>query len=149
MTKTPNAWIAVDHELGSDQRLTPYSLALIGDRSLYQAIAEDDWALILNPQGVITRVGRALRIRSDLETTTLYFDRVLSVDPGIAIGTTSLLPPASGNVGRLQWADFVETLSKWLHTTISGQSRIRSGLYPGTAAIGGDGRSSRPSWWAS
>jgi len=119
MTKTPNAWIAVDHGLGSDQRLAPYTLELSGDRSLYQAIAEDDWALILNPQGVITRAGRALRIRSDLETTTLYFDRVLSVDPGIAIGTTSLSPPASGNVGRLQWADFVETLSKWLHTTIA------------------------------
>lgn len=116
---SPNAWIAIDHAIGTDRRLSPYTVILKGDRSLYQAIAEDDWALILNPQGEITRAGRALRIRSDLETTALYFDRVLSVDPGMNIGMTSLSSPASGNVGRLQWADFVETLSKWLHTTIT------------------------------
>lgn len=41
----PNAWIAVDHGLGTDRRLAPYTLVLKDDRSLYQAIAEDDWVL--------------------------------------------------------------------------------------------------------
>jgi hypothetical protein len=48
---------------------------LKGERSLYQAIADDDWVLILNAAGHITRVGRVLRVRSDLDTTTIYFDR--------------------------------------------------------------------------
>ncbi len=39
----PNAWIAVDHGLGTDRRLAPYTLVLKGDRSLYQAIADDDY----------------------------------------------------------------------------------------------------------
>lgn len=44
-----NAWIAVDRCLSTDLRLAPYTLVLKGDRSLYQAIAEDDWVLVLNP----------------------------------------------------------------------------------------------------
>ena len=67
----PNAWIAIDHGLGIDHRLAPYILVLKGERSLYQAIEEDDWVLVISPTGSITRVGRVLRVRSDLETTTL------------------------------------------------------------------------------
>ena len=67
MTKTPNAWIAIDHGIGTDHRLEPYILVLKGERSLYQAIEEDDWVLVLNSAGGITRVGRVLRVRSDLD----------------------------------------------------------------------------------
>jgi hypothetical protein len=119
MTKTPNAWIAVDHGIDTDPRLARHTLALTGLRSLYQAIEDDDWVLILSPQREITRVGRVLRIRSDLETTTLYFDRMLSADPFIPLGVTSLYPPASGSVGRVQWTDFVEALLKALQKTIA------------------------------
>ncbi|MEE3559898.1 hypothetical protein QO161_32835, partial [Pseudomonas aeruginosa] len=51
----PNAWIAVDHGLGNDRSLAPYTLVLKGDRSLYQAIADDDWELVLNPAGELVR----------------------------------------------------------------------------------------------
>lgn len=117
--KTMSAWIAIGHGVDTDPRLAPYTLALSGQRSLYQAIEDDDWVLILSPQAEISRVGRVLRIRSDLETTTLYFDRILSADPGIPLGVTSLSPPASGSVGRVQWTDFVEALPKALHKTIA------------------------------
>ena len=43
----PNSWIAVDHSLGSDRWFAPYILVLKGDHSLYQAIAEHDWVLVL------------------------------------------------------------------------------------------------------
>ena len=115
----PNAWIATDHGLGTDHRLAPYILVLKGERSLYLAIEEDDWVLVLNPVGSITRVGRVLRVRSDLETTTLYFDRLLSVTDPVSIGLTALTPPSSGCIGRVQWTDFVEALPKALHKTIA------------------------------
>ncbi len=76
MTKTPNAWIAIDHGLATGTTLDLYTLSMKGEHSLYQAIADEDWVLILNTAGHITRVGRVLRVRSDLETTTIYFDRV-------------------------------------------------------------------------
>eukprot|EP01031_Cornospumella_fuschlensis_P003835 gene3835-4787_t len=37
-------------------KIKPYILVLKGERSLYQAIEEDDWALVLNPVGSITSV---------------------------------------------------------------------------------------------
>jgi hypothetical protein len=117
--KQPNAWIAINHGFGTDHRLGPYVLILKGERSLYQSIVGDDWVLTLNLAGSITRVGRVLRVRSDLETTTLYFDQVLSITQPVLIGLTSLTPPSSGSIGRVQWADFVEALTKALNTTIA------------------------------
>lgn len=129
MTKTPNAWIAVDHGLAGDFTLAPYTLRLKGERSLYQAIADDDWVLILNGAGRITRVGRVLRVRSDLETTMLYFDRMLLVDAAFSIDLTSLTPPSSGSVGRIQWTDFEESLPKALYKTIAEVPTIEDQAY--------------------
>ena len=126
MTKTSNAWIAIDHGLGNDHRLAPYILVLKGEHSLYQAIEEDDWVLIPNPSGGITRVGRVLRVRSDLTTTTLYFDRMASIAESVSIGLTGLTSPSSGSVGRVQWTDFVETLPKALNKTIAEVQTIGS-----------------------
>jgi hypothetical protein len=113
-----NAWIAINHGFGTDHRLKSYVLVLKGGRALYQAMEKDDWVLVLNPGNEITRVGRVLRMRSDLEATTMYLDRLLLVDPGVSIGVTSLSPPTSGNVIRVQWSDFVMALSSALHKTI-------------------------------
>src|SRR5690554_6755384 len=119
MTKTSNAWIATDHGHSADRRLAPYILVLKGERSLYQAIEENDWVLVLNPAGGIMRVGRVLRARAEFEITTLYFDRLLSVTDPVSIGLTALTPPSSGSIGRVQWTDFVEALPKALHKTIA------------------------------
>jgi hypothetical protein len=127
--KSNNAWIAIDHCLSTDSMLAPYTLRLKGERSLYQAIVEDDWILILNTADHITRVGRVLRVRSDLETTTIYFDRMLLVDPAVSIGLTSLTPPSSGSVGRIQWTDFLESLPKALHKTIAEVPTIEDQAY--------------------
>ena len=123
----PNSWIATDHGLGTDHRLAPYILVLKAERSLYQGIEEDDWVLVLNPDGGITRVGRVLRVRSDLETTTLYFDRLRSVTEPVSLGLTALTQPSSGSIGRVQWTDFVDALPKALHKTIADVPTVGSG----------------------
>src|SRR5690348_15924873 len=102
MMTTPNAWIAVDHGLGADRRLAPYTLALKGDRSHYQAIAENDWVLVLDAAGDVIRAGRVLRIRSDLETTTIFFGRLSTVDAPMPATSVSLASPSSGSIGRIQ-----------------------------------------------
>ena len=63
MTTTPAAWIAIDHGLHGDPGLTPYVLTLTGELSSYEAIAAEDWVLILSASGDVTRVGRVLRLR--------------------------------------------------------------------------------------
>ena len=127
--RTPSAWIAVDHALGSDLGLTSYTLHLKGARSLYEAIAAGDWLLVLNSSGGVTRVGRVLRLRSDLEVTKLYFDRMSSIEPHVVVGGTSLSPPSTGSVGRVQWTDFVETLAKLLRKTMADVPTIADQAY--------------------
>jgi hypothetical protein len=114
-----SAWIAVDHGLGTDRKLEPYTLVVKGARSLYQTIAEDDWVLVLNLAGEIVRAGRVLRLRSDLETTTLFFDRLSVADAPVPVVSVSLAPPSLGNVGRIQWGAFIAALSTALHQTIA------------------------------
>src|SRR5690606_21883776 len=112
-----NAWIAIDHGLCTDRRLAPYTLALKGDRSLYQAIAEDDWVLVLD--GAVARAGRVLRVRSDLETTRIFFDRVCAAGASVPAARLSLTPPSSGSVGRISWETFVSALSKAFGHTVA------------------------------
>lgn len=118
MQNTSEAWIAVDAGFATIGRFARFQLTLTGDRSLYQAVAADHWVLVVNGNGGITRVGRVLRIRSDLTTTTLYFDRLLQLREPISLGLTTLSPPASGSVGRIQWSDFLATLDSVLYTPI-------------------------------
>ncbi len=124
-----NAWIAIDHGLSIDLRLAPYTLVLKGDRSLYQGIAEDDWVLILNTASEVVRAGRVLRVRSDLETTTIFFDRVASADAPMPVATVSLAPPSSGSVGRIQWEEFVTALSAALHQSVDMVSPVEDRAY--------------------
>jgi hypothetical protein len=124
-----NAWIAIDHDLVNNPVLSAYILVLKGEQSLYQAIKEDDWLLVLNTHGNITRVSRVLRMRSDLDMTTIYFDRLLHAEPTVSLGSTSLNPPTTGSVARLQWTDFVEALPKALHKTIADVPLITDQIY--------------------
>lgn len=129
MTKISNAWIYIDHDLFTNITLAPYTLQLNGEQSMYQSIAVEDWVLILNSAENITRVGRVLRVRSDLETTKIYFDRMLVVDSAVSIGLTSLTPPSTGSVGRIQWADFLESLHMAFHKTIAEVPTIQDQAY--------------------
>ncbi|MFZ4795819.1 MAG: helicase, partial [Blastocatellia bacterium] len=124
-----NAWMAIDHSLSIDPKLAPYTLVLKGDHSLYHGIVEDDWLLVLNSASEVIRAGRVLRVRSDLETTTLFFDRVSVADTPVPVTSVSLAPPSSGSVGRLQWEEFVLALTKALNQTIDGVLVVEDRAY--------------------
>ena len=128
-SKTPNAWIAIDHNFSRAQVLTYYTLQLKGEHSLHQAISDNDWILVLDTTGNISRVGRILRIRSDLETTTIFFDRMLQVKSVVSIGITPFKFPPKDRAGRIQWTDFIETLPKEFHITIADIPKIEDQTY--------------------
>lgn len=119
MTNIPNAWIVIDHNLGVDQRLAPFVLVMKGERSLYKAVSDNDWFVILDTAGLVKRVGRMQRVRSDLMNTTFYFDRIISAEKPIGIESTSLSRPSSGSIGRIQWTDFVVALHRAFSKTIA------------------------------
>ncbi|MES1937486.1 DISARM system helicase DrmA [Salinisphaera hydrothermalis] len=124
-----NAWIAIDHGFGSDRRLAPYTVVLKGERSLYQSIAEDDWVLVLNPAGYIVRAGRVLRVRSNLETTTVFFDRLATADAPVPFAKVSLTSPSPVNVGRIEWDRFIAALSVALNRTVDGVPPVEDRAY--------------------
>ena len=127
--RTPSAWVATDSGPAKDIRLAPYVLVLEGERDLYQAIAADDWVVILNGVARVNRVGRVLRVRSDERATILYFDRVSTVDPDAAPMIAAFAPPKAGRVGRIQWADFVRELPTLVHKPITDISTIVDQAY--------------------
>jgi hypothetical protein len=117
--KNVNAWIAI--ELDGNPFKFPYSefaLILKGAPNLFSAIAEGDWVLIAEPVGNFVKVGRVLRLRSDNEYTTIYFDKLLQAERDTAIASTGLSSPESGSICRLQWKNFIGGLEKLTGKTL-------------------------------
>jgi hypothetical protein len=56
--------------------LGPYVVQLDGERSTFAAVDEGHWIVVAGADGALKRVGRILRVRSDLTSTTIYFDRI-------------------------------------------------------------------------
>lgn len=111
--KTANAWLVVDPDPQSSKFPYPqFALELAGDRRLYASVAEGDWVAAADASGGMTRVGRVLRVRSDLKTTTLYFDRLPVGNTGSNLAEAGLALPKTGSMSRLQWSDFVAALPK-------------------------------------
>jgi hypothetical protein len=74
--KAANSWLVLESDRPSGEFLYPqFSTELRGERKLYAAVAEGDWLVVAEASGGVTRVGRVLRIRSDIEKTTFDFDR--------------------------------------------------------------------------
>lgn len=109
MVSTRNAWIAIERE--PSMAASPL-FSLRGAPNLYSAIVEDDWILIVTPDGDFVRSGRVLRLRAGLDSTTVYFDRLLVAREPVAIGTAGLSLQESGSVSRLQWNAFANALPK-------------------------------------
>jgi hypothetical protein len=125
-----NAWIAVDRGVSADPILKPYVLILKGERSLYSSIQDDDWILVIDDSPAITKVARVMCIRSDLSTTTLYFDRLLVLERNMPLADAGFSLPTSGTVGRLRWSDFIEGLPKITKVSLDVIPLIGSGESP-------------------
>jgi hypothetical protein len=117
--KAVNVWLVIN----SSQRSGEFSgaqsaIELDGEWKLYAAVAEGDWLVTAAASGDVTRVGRVLRVRSGLEKTILYLDRLLTVDEGTALAVAGLALPATGSMTRLQWSDFIAAFPKLTGSTL-------------------------------
>lgn len=123
---TPEAWIVIDRGLVRDARLADKVVYLKGS---HPALREGAWVLVLNMAGGIVHVGHVLRIRVDAEGTSLYFDKVKTVEPVVGIGSTGLLPPTTGCVVRAPWTDFAEAIPRTLGFTLADVPLIKDEAY--------------------
>lgn len=91
--------------------LGPYVLQLDGDRARFTALAPDHWVVIIDMAGALRRLGRVLRIRADLESTTLYFDKLHAVKNAVSLADIGLSLPTAV-VSRLRPEDFESVLAR-------------------------------------
>lgn len=124
------AWVAIDNDGTVGEFPYPnFVLELSGSQNLFSAISEGDWVLMARTDEQFTRVGRVLQLRSDTQNTTIYFDCMLSKTDTVLIGSVDLSLPTSGSIGRLQWIDFVEGLSKLSESKIEDIPLINDQAY--------------------
>jgi hypothetical protein len=100
------AWLA-----NEGVRLGAYLVRLAGRRSTFDAIDRGHWIAVLDDAGTVKRVGRVLRVRSDLESTTLYFDRVHVLRISLTTLDLGLTPPP-GPAARLRPEALTDVLAR-------------------------------------
>lgn len=79
----------------------PFVVRLDGDRVGFGALAPGHWVVVVDALGALRRVGRILRIRADLTSTTLYFDKLHTVKVAGSLADIRLTFP-TGLVTRLR-----------------------------------------------
>lgn len=108
-----NAWIAAESPgLSNAFPFPQFALTLAVGRNLLAGVAEGDWIFVADAAGSALRVGRVLRLRSNMDRTTIYFDQAIECVPGASLASAGLSLPSSGSIGRLQWNDFVDAVRK-------------------------------------
>ncbi|WP_199261568.1 DISARM system helicase DrmA [Paracoccus binzhouensis] len=112
MAKQRNAWIIVEAADAASSFWPAYTAVLRGDGKTLTTIAEGDGLIVADNAGNVARVGRVLRIRSDIKSTTVYFDRVADGTADASLTAAGLTLPASGGAARIQWDDFQAAVPK-------------------------------------
>lgn len=92
----PQSWLAKEPTW-----LGPCTARLNGERSAYSAVDERHWIVATEADGTLTRAGRILRIRSDLDSTTIYFDHVHTFRTSGTVSGLGLTLP-TGPIARLR-----------------------------------------------
>jgi hypothetical protein len=101
----PSVWLAKDAT-----PLRPYFVRLDGNRAGFGALAPGQWVVVADAPGALNRVGRVLRIRAELEATTLCFDRLHTLKEFRSLADIGLTLP-TGLVTRLRPEDLTAVLA--------------------------------------
>jgi hypothetical protein len=109
--KTPNAWLASE-TAQREPFFARYTAYFPGPIEVYAGIAQDDWFVFGDSSGNVTRIGKVLRIRSDGDETTVYFDRIGVVAASSTLTAAGLSALTGSSPTRIQWSDFVAAVRK-------------------------------------
>ncbi len=119
-----NAFIAVRSGRTDDLAYTDYCLQLKGKKVLFSSVEDGCWVLVVDVANVLLGVGRVYRQRSDLDSTTLFFDKYLKAESPVPVSF-----PRSGQISRVEWTKFAEELPKLLGKTLADIPLIEDDVY--------------------
>ncbi len=107
MSNRPASEIQAAFIVREAEQSAPHTLTLSGAHELYQAIQEGDWVVLLNRADEVTQIASVLRIRLDIDLTTLYFKQEGRLAEPLPLDD-SLVSPLP--LQRLPWPDFIALL---------------------------------------
>jgi hypothetical protein len=110
--RIPTAWLVAERPERKDIPFAAYLLELNGARTSYAAVTEGDWMVLATASGDLQRIGRIARIRSDLEFTTIYFDRLTAPNSASKLAELGVTATPQLSPLRIQWSDFLGALSR-------------------------------------
>ncbi len=96
----PNAWV-----ISTTEKTDPFSVTLSTGPELVQGVAEGDFVVVLEGEGIVALFARIYRVRSGVESATLYFDSVLPLNPPKEAASMGL-PSSNAAISRLEWDTF-------------------------------------------
>jgi len=102
-----SAWVIRPIEPSSSD----YMVSVVTPAGSKTAVKAGDWALVMN-EDKIRNFGRIVRVRQDLNGTSIYFDKMHVVPTAVAASDIGLTP-SSAPVLRVGWDDFTGSLSKF------------------------------------
>ncbi|MGJ8482414.1 DISARM system helicase DrmA [Pseudoalteromonas sp. SYSU M81236] len=118
------AYIAVREINDEKSSNIDYCLQLKGKKVLFSSVEDGCWVLIVDTANMLTGVGRVYRQRSDIESTTLFFDKYLKVESPVIVSF-----PRSGQIARIEWTRFAEELPKLTGKTLADIPLIQDDVY--------------------
>jgi hypothetical protein len=111
MTKV-NAWILVEASVDPLPRpFATFTASIDGNGKLLGGLKTDDWIVVVDAGGDAKRIARILRLRQDLERTTLYFDKAQTLNAPKNIASVGLTLPVKGSIARIDWSAFEQACS--------------------------------------
>jgi len=114
LNKSSSAYVAIQERAAMSLPFVQYIVQLSGQKNLFQSIKEGDWVLVVNEVHIVLGIGRVYRQRSDLNSTTLYFDKYQKAEVPV---TSSL--PAKGQISRSEWTAFSEAVPSLFGKTLA------------------------------
>jgi len=128
-SSSANAWLL---KLGEKADLKSYSTVLSMESYAFSGVHEGDAVVLVEANDAdenIVAIARLFRKRSDLESTTFYFDGFIELESPISPAEVGIDPPSNkARVTRLEWTSFAGLLKKaigldWASfPTLSGQN---------------------------
>ena len=112
--KISSAYIAIKSEDTNE-----YTLRLNGQLSLFASVEVGDWIVIANSANQVTAIASVYRTRSDLNSTTFYFDQLENLEGPVPLTEVAITPPSSGQMSRVDWSIFIAAANTLLNKTPS------------------------------
>ncbi len=103
-----NAWIVSTGHLGKGKISPFYGI----EAPLELAANEGDWLVISSVKGEIEKIARILSIKFNLDSKSIYFDRLCIPNSSINLDEFAVAISPTDNISRVQWVDFEAVFAK-------------------------------------